>query len=253
MSSINSIQSDDEMSPDQKLSAIKGSIVQYVTMLRERAPDGLTEAWEQKLAGGSAGDPVDKKETSMSDEMKKVADLEKQIADLTKRATEAESKVADLTKAAEIAKSDETFEADGATIRKSDVGETTFKFMKAQQERIELSDFEKAASAQVPNLPGEAVAKAKVLRAVSKLDKDTAEALTAMLKAGNEAMAKMLKPIGTDAGRAFSKAEDELAALANAYAEKHSVNYAKAYSEVLKTNEGKRLYAEIGTPSANAA
>jgi hypothetical protein len=253
MSSVSSIRCDDEMSPDQKLAAIKGSITQYVTMLRDKAPDGLIDDMSDALAGDPAGDQtVSKKETPMSDELKKVADLEKQIADLTKRATDAEAKAADLVKAAEIAKSDETFTAEGTTIRKSEVGEGTFKLLKSQHERLELGDFEKRAAAEVPNLPGEAITKAKALRAVAKMDKDTADALTAMLKAGNEAMKKAFTPIGSDAGRSFSKAEDELTSLAKAHAEKHNVSFAKAYDAVLKTDEGRRLYSETLKPQVAA-
>jgi hypothetical protein len=259
--SIRSIVADGTMDEPGKINAIRQSIDQFTSAIVDAVPDAEAEidkvfadpALSGVFLAGLPGDPVDKKETFMSDDTKKVAELEKQLSDMTKRATDAESKVADLTKAADVAKSDETFEAGGVTIHKSEVGEGPFKLMKSQQERIEISDFEKAATSQVPNLPGETVAKAKVLRAVAKMDKETADALNAMLKAGNEAMAKMLKPLGNDAGRSFSKAEDELDALAKAYAEKHSVTYAKAYDAVLKTEDGRKLYGQIGTKSADAA
>lgn len=206
--------------------------------------------------GNNAGkDGKSKKEKTMDLE-KKVADLESQVADLnkqvgtlttektalTKAAADAQAEAEALKKAAEIAKSDETFEAEGTTIRKSEVGEGTFKVLKAQQERIEVNAFEKAAQAEVPFLPGEITMKARVLRGISKLPEDISKAAMEMLKAGSAALKGLTKSVGVDGEREIKKADDELDTLAKNYAKENKVSYAVAYDAVLATDEGKALY-----------
>jgi len=202
--------------------------------------------------GRKPGNPVNRKDKPMADETKKVAELEAQIADLTKARDEAVAKVAELTKAADIAKTDETFEADGATIRKSEVGEAAFKFMKAQAEKIEINEFAKKAEAEIPYLPGEAIAKANVLRSVARLPEDIAKAIGAMLAAGNTAM----KSITAEKGHGmpgYTKADDELNGLVEAHMAAHTVSKAVATAAVLQTPEGRRLYAEMESEKKRAA
>ena len=161
----------------------------------------------------------------------------KAVAD-TKTAMEA-----DFAKRAEIAKADETFESDGVTIRKSEVGESTFKILKSQAEKLEVADFEKRATTDIPHLPGELTLKAKCLRAISKLDKEVSEGIIAMLKGGSAAVKTMTKSSGHDLPVEARTAEDQIEALTKAeMAKDGKLSHAEAYTKVLDTPEGAKLY-----------
>ncbi len=157
-------------------------------------------------------------------------------------------------KAAEIAKGDEMIvDAEGNELRKSAVGENAFKFMKAQAEKLELEEFGKRAVTEIPHLPGEATLKARVLRAVSKLDKDIKEGLEAMLKGGSAAVKSMTKSSGIHVPDAVISAEAQLETLTKAHMEAHKVDHATAYSKVLETPEGGRLYNDATLAKRAAA
>lgn len=151
--------------------------------------------------------------------------------------------------------------ADGVEFRKSDDprliamakrADESEKVAKAERDARETAEFAKRAETEIARLPGDATTKGLVLKHLAGAPEEVRKAGEAMLKAGDEAMAKMLRPIGSDAGRSFSKAEDELTSLAKAHADKHSVSFAKAYDAVLKSDEGRRLYAETQKPQAAA-
>lgn len=207
----------------------------------------------------SGGDQVGTKESPMTDNAK-TADLEKQIGELKEELAKSVATI-EAMNAAEIAKNDATIEVGGEVVRKSVVGDGVFKLLQAQAEAIakaneatELAAFEKAAKEDFGNLPGEDVAKAKVLRSVEKMDEEVKADLEKMLKAANAAMGKAFVPVGADGGGEFAKAEDELDALAKAYATEHSVSFSKAYSQVMTTERGRELYARTFVPvSAHAA
>lgn len=254
--SLSSIACDANLSPAGKLSAIEASVAQFTDAVRAKFPEiaeeigktftdpGLAEI--MKAARASAGNPVTK-ENPMTDNTKAVAELEAQIATLkadnealAKKASDAEAALA----AAELAKNDATVVIDGETIRKSEVGEGAFKLFQKQQDKIELAEFAKRAETEIPYLPGEAAAKAEALRAVAKMAEGPRAALEQMLKAGSEAIGKKTAPLGKDGEKpSFEKADDELDALAKAYAAEHKVSPARAMDEVLKTAEGKAIYA----------
>lgn len=155
--------------------------------------------------------------------------------------------------------SEETFTAHGRTIRKSVVGEDVYEVLKAQQAEIETNkqiakdekearesaEFTKSAETLYKNLPGDPDVKGKVLKAADGLPKDVKEALTTMLKAGNEAMskAKVFDELGSgEVGEDSS--EGRLNKMAEVYAEEKNVTFAKAYTVVLKTKEGRKLYED---------
>ena len=148
-----------------------------------------------------------------------------------------------LAAQAEIAKSDETFESEGVVIRKSEVGEPTFKLLKSQADKLEIAEFSKRAEGEFKHLPGETVAKAKAIRAVSKLGKEDREAIEAMLKAGDKAMSINYAPIGKD-GSTEGSAQAQIEKLAETRATEKKITKAAAMVEVLDTSEGKDLYAK---------
>ncbi len=165
--------------------------------------------------------------------------------------------------AEEIKKSnvdDETFSAHGRIIRKSVVGEDVYEILKAQQaeidtnkdiakkeiEKRETAEFTKSAETLYKNLPGEPEAKGKVLKAVNDLPKENKEVLETMLKAGNEAMnkSKVFTEIGSELTVDEDSAEGKLQKMAEEHAKDNKVTYAKAYTTILKTEAGNKLYAD---------
>jgi len=149
---------------------------------------------------------------------------------------------------------DETINFNGAEIKKSAVGDVTFQILKSQQEEIatqkEASTVAKftemAKSADFATLPGDLIAKASALRAIDGLPEVAKAAVTAMLKAGNEAMKARHAPAGAhvnlDEGMS---AQDKLDSLAKAYAEKNNCSFEQASVKVMETAEGATLYKMI--------
>lgn len=196
----------------------------------------------------------------MSDNTKAVADLEKAVADLTanlaaevtKREIAEASLKAEVTKR-ETADKDEVLKTvDGVEVRKSAVGEAVFAIVKAQEARIAKAEAEKALAevtkrveTEFGTLPGEAVAKATAFQALAKLPEAERATIETMLKSGEAALAAATTEKGS--GRSpTGDANDQLEALAKAKAGANASKaaIAKAYAEVLDTDEGSALYAE---------
>lgn len=159
---------------------------------------------------------------------------------------------AEIAKRDTIAKTDETLEHDGVVLRKSVIGEDQFKVMKSLTETNEINAFTKRVDTEIPSLPGTSVAKAKALRAVSKLAKEDREVLEVMLKGGNAAMKASMSTLGKDGG-GEDTAEGQLAKKVDAYATENKVSKAVAYDKVLDTPDGKALYAKSLTEKRAAA
>lgn len=275
--SLRSIVADATMDEPGKINAMRQSIDQFTAAVVSAVPDA--EAEIEKLftdpalsgvflAGNQAGDHVSKGDTQMSDDIKKVADLEKAVTDLTKRAEKAEADLvkaneatAELTKAADIAKNDEVLKVGETEVRKSAVGEASFAFMKAQQAEIakardetDMERLTKRASDELGQLPGETIAKAKVLKAINAMSAEDKAVLDTMLKAGQAAIAKGFTKFGVGHGAPDAgDPEGKLEAMAKAKAEKDNVPYPAAYDRVLKSAEGAALYAEMRNARMNAA
>lgn len=271
--SIRSIVADITLDEPAKINAIRQSIDQFTTAVTDAVPDAEEEV-EKLFAdpaasgvfyAGSPGSTVNKGESDMTDLEKKVGDLTSQVADLTKRAEKAEAdlakantdlttekaKVADLAKAADIAKNDEVLKVGETEVRKSAVGEASFAFMKAQQAEIQkardeadMERLQKRAETEIGHLPGEPIAKAKVLKAIGGMGEEDRKVLDAMLKAGEAAVAKGFTTFGVKPGTPVGSDDPtaKLDGLAKARAAKDGTTYAKAYDEVLKTDEGRALY-----------
>jgi hypothetical protein len=206
-------------------------------------------------AGGTSPEAVSK-ETSMTEKTPEHIALEANVADLTKRLGDTEAALAkanaDLAAVqADVAKAaDETIEAYGVTISKSKNLEL-FTVIKAQQselaaarEAAQVVDLTKRAETELGNLPGEPIAKAAVLKAVATLPEDVRTTLDALLKAGNAAMAQGMKEIGKGGATTGSSADRiEQLAIAKAGAGASKTAIAKAYDDVLQSEEGRALYA----------
>lgn len=153
-----------------------------------------------------------------------------------------------MVEAAKI--SDEVLKVNGVDILKSAVGDATFQVLKNQQvviesqrEESEVAKFTALAnSAEYVAIPGEPVAKSQALRAIDALPDSVKSTITAMLKAGAEAMKSRNTPAGAKVELDGMSPQDKLNALAKGYAEKNGVTVEMATVKVLETPEGNELY-----------
>jgi hypothetical protein len=176
-------------------------------------------------------------------------------------AQEAFGKAAPAERDAALAKArsaDETVTIEGETVRKSDVGDATFRILKKQQERIDkearTAEAERSARVQKeleaeaeglwPNLTGTPAEKAEMLKGIKALPEAAREAQMKMMKSADEAMAKQFKELGQSGQGDDSGAAAKLDKMAKELSAKENITIAKAYSKVLETPEGSKLYAE---------
>lgn len=152
----------------------------------------------------------------------------------------------------------------GTTICKSEVGEATFAIFKAQDERIAkqaaelkaqdakiekqneeaiLKSFIKIAETEYPNLPGTPEEKGALLKSIDAMPEDEKATALAMFKSGNETGTGLFKEHGAGGGDTMTAVE-KLNKMAKDKAEKDSISFEKAYSEVVNTAEGQKLYEE---------
>lgn len=170
----------------------------------------------------------------------KLTDDKSRIADLQKRLDESEAKLKKL----EDAPKDEVIKVGDTEIRKSAVGEDTFRAFKAQQAALdkaaderEVAEFTKVAETTYKNIPGDPVAKARALRAVSRLAEDDRKVVEAALKAGNEAIARQLTERGHTGGLDEGSAEGLLEAKVKAaMAADDKLSREEAFDKVLEAN-----------------
>lgn len=143
--------------------------------------------------------------------------------------------------------------SDGAEFRKNDdprlvamakQADENLKVAKAAQDKADTMEFEKRAGDELNNMPGETPAKVALLKAINGItDEAIRTQINQLIKAGNDSLAGAFEKRGTSA-TSSGGATETLEAMAKAYAEKHSVDVPTAYSEILKTDEGKALYAK---------
>lgn len=118
------------------------------------------------------------------------------------------------------------------------------KQAREDRERAENMEFAKRAEDELGHLTGGEDAKVSLLKAINGIkDEDVRKEISQMLKAADDAASPAFDTRGTT-DVAKGDAEEQLNDLAKAYSEKHDMPFAKAYNEVLKTDEGSRLYTE---------
>jgi hypothetical protein len=175
---VNNIVVDVNLSLEAKMAQIESNVNSFVAAVREKVPDVEEELTKLfKDAGFSGNNPTDITENepvSDTENVNKVADLEKSVAELTKKLAEAEA-IAKMTDAEKeyvsalsdkekiawtnmdaderskrlksVKKNDETVEVSGQVIAKSAVGDATFAIFKAQAEQIKKAE-ERIAKAE---------------------------------------------------------------------------------------------------------
>lgn len=150
----------------------------------------------------------------------------------------------------EVAKraEEETIEFNGERIAKSSVPEPILKRLEEQQAQLDelrkskmMEDLRKSAEEAFPNLGGTADQKAMLMKALNGLDDNDRDAVMKSLKAADAIVAKSFSEIGTSSTEGDGSAKSQLEKMAKDYAEKNSVGYEAAFSEVTKSGEGRDL------------
>ena len=170
-------------------------------------------------------------------------------------------KMDDSARTSEIEKSkvsDEVIKMGDTEIKKSVVGNDAFQIMKAQQAQIddgikktqeavaksEMMEFTKTAELLYPNLPGKPEDKGAVLKSMSKMSAIEKATLETMLKSANSANEGLVEEVGSNGIPLNKSAEESLDALVKKRMELAKETEPVAYTEVLKTSEGKKLMNE---------
>jgi len=168
--SVMSIVGDASITPDDKMLRVRSSVEEFMNAVRDKIP-----AVEGELMKLAKVEVSKRKDTSMADEAKKIADLETMVNDLKKKledsdkqhnvlvvkasfsdemrtffnalktdaekdafiAMTAEQRQAEVKKAKD---GDETITIEGQTVRKSEVGASQFEILKAQAKRLDEAE-----------------------------------------------------------------------------------------------------------------
>jgi hypothetical protein len=283
--SVTSILGDASLSADARMLMTRNSVEEFLNAVREKIPAVEAELTELIAAGASAGDHIGKKETPMPDDVKKVADLEKQVADLNSRLTniltmskadrdhldelegdekEKYLRMSPEERKAKVKKSTEdnpvVFKsADGTEFRKSDDprlvdmakrADESDKIAKDERDKREMSDLTKRASDEFGHLPGTPVAKAAILKAMGTMTEEVRKDLEGILKAAEKMVASgfAMKGVMDGSTADTSSPEAQLKKRAEEIQKAESISYEKAYSKAMEQNPD--LYAQITTPAA---
>lgn len=128
-----------------------------------------------------------------------------------------------------------------AMAKQADVDRKAFIAEKESRERESLA---KRAETELSNLPGKPEEKVSLLKALEAVPAEQREGVRSILKAANDSLAKGFEERGTSTGTSNTGAEQRLEKVVEDHAKSKSLPIAKAWDEVLKTSEGKQLYAE---------
>lgn len=228
-----------------------------VTELTESV-EALTKSLEDTKAELAKAEKLAKASDAVKAYMAKLSDEEK--GKFMALSSEDQEK-----KAAAVKKADETIEIHGQVIAKSAVGDGMFAVMKAQaieiakaNERIEKAEREaelqvlaKRADDELAALPGDRLAKARILKASDSLSTEDKAAFDAMLKAANSTLAKAFTTVGKSGTGNVEEgsAEDKLNKKAEEIAKRDGISIQKAYATAVSENPA--LYDEIETARAD--
>lgn len=237
---------------------------------------------ESGAAGENSGNNVGTKEDTMTDktpavdknEAAKVEELTKSL-DKANRVLALKSDAREFYDSLEAAKQDEflaksaeeqTAEvakskdsdpvvyktADGVEYRKSDdqrlvsLAKQNDELAKAARDsaaKAKDAELRKRASEELSHLPGSEDVRVALLKAVDAIeDEEVRKSALESLKAKDLAMKGAFEQKGHRGSTEAGSSEDELDVMAKAYAKENKVSFEKAYAEVIKTDEGRKLY-----------
>lgn len=148
---------------------------------------------------------------------------------------------------------EETYKmVDGSTLSKSDAGKM-FDTIKAQDQAMrkmrdeqQLSKAKETVTADIPNVPGELVTKARAYQSLESLPQAEREWVQTTLKAADALWKSRKEPAGTaEGGSDDGSPEAKLEGMAKAHATENKTTYEQAYAAVVKTAEGQDLLKQM--------
>lgn len=224
-----------------------------MTTKTEKSADEQKAALEKQLAKATSyGELTDSQKAHYA-----TLDEAGQDAFLAKSKEEREKIVADIAKNREDTNPVVYKAKDGTEYRKNDDPRMVALAKRADaneerameaQKKADDADLRKRAETDLGHLPGTVESRMAMLKAVDGIpDAEERKKAHEALKAQNASMSKAFETLGHRGGRTedASSPSSQLETLAKAYAEKHNVSEAEAESEVLKTDEGRKLYAQM--------
>lgn len=130
-----------------------------------------------------------------------------------------------------------------ALVKRADASDALAKSEKEKRENAELA---KRANEEFKNLPGTEAEKAALLKSLESIPDEAArKSAIAAVKAGDSAISDAYTRKGAGGGSVTeSPAVAQLDTMAKKYAADNKVDFAKAYTHVVNTPEGSKLYEE---------
>lgn len=176
-------------------------------------------------------------EMSEKELKKSVETLEGKVDHLTKQNEFLRKGLIDngfVIKADTIEKKDpkETIEVNGEQVIKSDIPEPVLKALEEAKEKEVKDTLEKRAKEELPHWDQDAA------QAILKMDWD--EAILEALKAADAAFEATMRELGDKGGEEIEP-EEKLEKLAKELQVEKKITYEQAYTEIVKTKEGKEL------------
>lgn len=208
-----------------------------------------------------SGDQID--DVTVEELTAKMEEFASRVEAAEKRATEAETAREEALKKATEAEEESRqvkakAEAEGFTLEKGTISESVAKRI-AEAERRATEAEQRATVEKAARLDAEWIAKARsldklpiepetfgpALRKMAEHDEETVNEIERVLKGANEQASQIA--MFAEVGAAIDVVGDagkRLEAMAKRLAEKDSITFEQAYTKVLETDTGKRLYQE---------
>lgn len=227
--------------------AVMGYIQSVMSLFNQQQPEAATMA--DTTPDLQAERDLYKALSEMTDaqkaHFKQLQDTDK--ADFLKLDSDARNLLVDCAKTAD----ENHTMIDGTVIAKSATG-TLFATLKSQdlelrkmRDEQQLQKAVSQVSAEIPHIPGEPMAKAKMLMGINSLDTAAREMLNTTLKAANDLWKERKAPAAEQGGGDTDTAKSagaKLMALTEKYAADHKVSKTVAMQKVANTTEGAELY-----------
>jgi hypothetical protein len=249
--------------PSEKRNIIKGLVLDEVSHVDVPANNGSMVVLWKRATDMKGGDPM-----KPEDLVKRLEELESMVPKLEtslKMAHEKNKKMMDAMDEVgmDVEEADnkmklkkradpEYVDLDGEKILKSAIPVPLLARLEKQAKELddikkaaEMVDLKKRAVENMPNMAGTDDEKAALMKSVESIsDASLREGVLKSLKAADAAVAKSFKEIGSQAVDETS-ATSRLEKMAKEKAVADGTSYHRAYAEITKSGEGKKLAAEV--------
>lgn len=249
--------------PSEKRNIIKGLVLDEVSHVDVPANDGSMVVLWKRATDMKGGDQM-----KPEDLVKRLEELESMVPKLETALKAAEDKTKKIMTAMDDAGMDaeetdgkmklkkradpEYIDVDGEKILKSAVPLPLLVRLEKQSKELddikkaaELTELKKRAVEAMPNMSGTDDHKAVLMKSVESIaDESVRDAVLKSLKAADAAVAKSFKELGSQTVDE-SDASVRLDKMAKERAAADGTSYHRAYAEITKSGEGKKLAAEV--------